>query len=64
MSNEERNKPAPAAPLPAGESAVGSGEGANTALEALIRKRRQAETPDPVDPVPPLPPAFPFVPSP
>ncbi|MDB5957215.1 hypothetical protein [Ramlibacter sp.] len=30
-----------------------SGEGSNTALEALIRQRKMAEGPEPSDPVPP-----------
>jgi hypothetical protein len=34
-----------------------SGEGADTALEALIRQRKLAEGPDPADTVPPAPPA-------
>ena len=44
--------PVPAVPRP------GSGEGAGTALEALIRKRRMVEKPDtPQEPKPPAPPA-------
>jgi hypothetical protein len=34
----------------------GSGEGAGTALDALIRKRRQAELPEPPETAPPAPP--------
>ena len=64
MSNEDRKKPAPVLPIPAGESAIGSGEGAKTALEALIRKRKQADKPAddpdvPPEAVPPVPPGFP-----
>ena len=33
-----------------------SGEGASTALEALIRQRKLAEGPDPAEPAPPIPP--------
>jgi hypothetical protein len=46
--NTDGSKQAPQpAPAPAsGESTIGSGEGAKTALEALIRKRKLAETPD------------------
>jgi len=33
-----------------------SGEGANTALEAMIRQRKLAEGPDPTEPAPPAPP--------
>jgi hypothetical protein len=41
----------PAVPRP------GSGEGAGTALEALIRKRKMVEKPDsPQEPKPPAPP--------
>jgi len=67
---------------PAGEGSDGegaapadgrrSGEGASTALEALIRKRKQATIPaDPLDPAlpqgdpapaPPVPPALPALP--
>lgn len=48
--------------LPTAEHPPNSGEGADTALEAMLRRRRQAEHPDQavdpgVDPVPPLPPA-------
>ena len=58
--NTQGSKPAapPASPAPARaprDNSMGSGEGASTALEALIRKRKQAETPDGSDP--PAPPS-------
>ena len=57
MNTDGSKQPVPApAPAP-GESSIGSGEGASTALEALIRKRKLAETPDGIDP-PPQPPAL------
>lgn len=57
MKDGDQSKPAtaPAAPAP-GDSTMGSGEGAGSALEALIRKRKQAETPDGGEPLPPAPP--------
>ena len=59
MNTDGSKQPADPAPSPPpGESTIGSGEGASTALEALIRKRRQAETPDGAD-APPQPPARP-----
>lgn len=39
------------------EDAKRSGEGASTALEALIRQRKRAEAPDTTDPAPPTPPS-------
>ena len=62
MSNDDARKRGSVPAIPGGESKPGSGEGANTALEALIRKRKQAENPadpEPPDALPPLPPAFP-----
>ena len=55
MNTEEPHKPASPAPTPAaGESTIGSGEGSRTALEALIRKRKQqADAPDPAPPAAP-----------
>ena len=53
--------PQPAAPDEAGppaEKGQRSGEGAATAWQAMIRKRKQVESPDdpaPPDPRPPLP---------
>lgn len=47
--------PAPASPTPApGDHSVRSGEGSKSALEALIRKRKEA--PDEAAPAAPLPP--------
>jgi hypothetical protein len=51
----------PQLPTPAprpGDPSIRSGEGAHTALEALIRKRKEAERPDRND-GPPRPPALP-----
>ena len=54
MNTDGSTKPPAPAPTPApGESTIGSGEGASTALDALIRKRKQAEIPDNVPPSPP-----------
>jgi len=54
--NSDRPKQPPApTPVPAvRDTTIGSGEGASTALEALIRKRKQAETPDDSQPPAPL----------
>jgi hypothetical protein len=54
--NTEGSKQPPApAPIPAArDNTIGSGEGASTALEALIRKRKQAETPEDRQPPAPL----------
>ena len=55
-NGEDARKPAPppAAPgPPPGDNSAGSGEGAQTALEALIRKRKLVETPDGSKPLPP-----------
>jgi hypothetical protein len=58
MSTDRPQQPALPLPAPARgtdpDTGSGSGEGASTALEALIRKRKQAETPDAGEP--PLPP--------
>jgi hypothetical protein len=54
MKTDGSTKPASPAPTPApGENTIGSGEGASTALDALIRKRKQVETPDNDPPAPP-----------
>jgi len=54
MNTEGSKQPPAPAPIPAArDNTVRSGEGASTALEALIRKRKQAETPD--DHLPPAP---------
>ena len=51
----------PAAPASGGSSGNGtgngngSGKGAETAYQAMLRKRRLAELPDPSDTVPPAP---------
>jgi hypothetical protein len=50
MSGKDGNKPvrtreAPAAP----DKQSGSGEGADTAFQAMIHKRKQAETPEGAD---------------
>ncbi|MDB5859835.1 MAG: hypothetical protein JWQ76_3524 [Ramlibacter sp.] len=51
MNTESSKLPSSPRPAPApADSALGSGEGASTALEALIRKRKLAETPDRSDP--------------
>ena len=51
MNGKEGKLPGPAAhvPLPA-VPGHGSGEGADTALEALIRKRRTVAKPEPAEP--------------
>ena len=42
----------PSGPAPAGGAGATSGEGADTALQAMLRKRRQqAETPNPAAPL-------------
>jgi len=48
----ERDQGAGARPEPHDDTRR-SGEGANTALEALIRQRKRAEGPEPPEPVPP-----------
>lgn len=55
--NTEGTKPpaAPAHPPAAGEGTIGSGEGASTALEALIRKRKQVESSEDSNPPSPAP---------
>jgi hypothetical protein len=59
MNTDGSKQPAaPLPPPPPGESTIGSGEGASTALEALIRKRKLAETPDADDSLSPQPPAL------
>lgn len=59
MSGVDRKKPAPATEQPPDSQLPNSGEGADTAYQAMLRKRKQAENPDPVvDPLPPIPPAF------
>lgn len=61
MNGEDCKKPdVPADPKPDGKP-PSSGEGADTAYQAMLRKRKQAESPEPDDlspPLPPLPPAF------
>jgi hypothetical protein len=52
-AHERKNPPAP----PARDKAPRSGEGADTALEALIRKRKLAENPEAPDSIPPLDPS-------
>jgi hypothetical protein len=53
MSQSDPPKPIPVIP---GESSGGSGEGAATALKALIRKRLMGETPEDTAAPPPAPP--------
>lgn len=65
MNGDDPKKHSPAAepsapPAPAngggnGEG-NGSGKGADTAFQAMLRKRKQAELPEPPDTVPPAPP--------
>jgi hypothetical protein len=55
-SNAPAPTPAAGDRLPPGEGTGSSGEGAGTALEALIRKRRQGENAEPPEAAPPLPP--------
>jgi hypothetical protein len=57
MTPEDAKKTPPSPPPAQHKGERGTGEGAGTALEALIRKRKQAELPDPADRVPPTPPA-------
>jgi hypothetical protein len=55
MNTDGLKQPPAPAPVPAaGDNTIRSGEGASTALEALIRKRKQAETPDDNQPPAPL----------
>ena len=49
---EQKTPGAPPQAEPQGEKQGASGEGAKTALEALIRKRKLAETPDDDPPLP------------
>jgi hypothetical protein len=59
-ADDPTKKPGTAVPA---ETSRGSGEGAATALKALIRKRNMGETPDPQDPpAPSSPPAMPPLP--
>ncbi len=64
--NDDRKQPPPPADQPPASSGTGSGKGADTALEALIRKRKLAEARD-EDPrndlPPPLPPLLPLPPA-
>ena len=56
MKPHDAGESASDAPAPApGENTLGSGEGSKSALEALIRKRK--ETPDEPEAAPPAPPA-------
>jgi len=53
MTSEDAKKQPPAdAPPGQPQRERGTGEGADTALEALIRKRRQAGLPDPPEELP------------
>ena len=54
MSSDGPKTPAVPAQSPAPGKKT-SGEGASTALEALIRKRKQVESPDEGEPAAPLP---------
>jgi hypothetical protein len=54
MNTDGTRPPAAPAQSPAPGKPT-SGEGASTALEALIRKRKQAESPDDSEPTAPLP---------
>ena len=54
MSSDGPDTPAAPAQSPAPGKKT-SGEGASTALEALIRKRKQVESSDDNEPAPPLP---------
>ena len=56
MSSNDPGKHPPASHPPAREKAPRSGEGADTALQAMIRKRKLAEKPDTPDLLPPLAP--------
>lgn len=55
--DDAKKSPPESAPPGQPMSERGTGEGAETALEALIRKRRQAELPEPPEIDPPGPPA-------
>ena len=56
MNGEQPAHPgAPTQPPAPADGTAPSGEGASTALEALIRKRRLAETPDGAEAPPPSP---------
>lgn len=55
MSEDEKKIPPEGVPPGQQTSERGTGEGAGTALEALIRKRRQVELPEEPD-APPEPP--------
>ena len=54
MNTDGTRPPAAPAQSPAPGKPT-SGEGASSALEALIRKRKQAESPDDSEPTTPLP---------
>jgi hypothetical protein len=54
VSSENANRVPPIQPGPPNGKEAGTGEGSDTALRALIRKRRMAQTPD--EPTPPPPP--------
>ena len=59
MSGVDRKQPAPATDQPPDTQSPNSGEGAGTAYQAMLRKRKQAENSDPLlDPIPPQPPAL------
>lgn len=54
MNRGDSTQPgAPAVPGTAPDGKAGSGEGSDTALQALIRKRKQVEKPDHLLPTPP-----------
>jgi hypothetical protein len=56
MSSDDPKKRPPGAHPPArSHGSSGTGEGARTALEALIRQRKLAETPEETKPEPPAP---------
>ena len=58
MNRGDSTQPgAPAVPGTAPDGKAGSGEGSDTALQALIRKRKQVESPDPPDGAAEQPPA-------
>ena len=53
--NTDGTRPPEAPAQPPAPGKKTSGEGASTALEALIRKRKQVESPDDNEPTAPLP---------
>jgi hypothetical protein len=55
MSADDTARKLPEGRPPSREKAARSGEGASTALEAMIRKRKQAENPEGDSLLPPLP---------